>query len=262
MSKIIKLILLFGVLSITLICTSYKNKDGDKIRKVIISRNYPNIQPNGKIKYSDSRLTIYYCNEYEVYEFTSIQNFFTLNGEGKTINDSNRIVPEYFICKKKQNSGIIYSKVKDNSIDSYKKSVAKVDSIIYRVLFASLDLDSANFTLVESKSESLGILEEKYVPKMKSLKPESLIDTISFFFSKNMMDIDYSFSKKTDSLKNSKFIGYKARFLSKYYGNHPIKIDEIKLNLNMKKVPVDNKEFIISFIEHFKKDEHILNSQR
>lgn len=194
MSKTISLILLIGFLSITLICSSFKNKDGDKISKVIVSRNYPNIQPNGKIKYSDNNLNIYYCNEYEIYEYPSNQSFFTFNNKGQTTNDSNRIVPEYFICKKKQNSGIIYSKGKRG--DSFKKAVAKVDSIIYRVLFSSLDLDSTNLKLVESKNTSSGIIEEKYFPKQKLLKSTYNADTITFFFSKNMMDVYYSFLEK------------------------------------------------------------------
>ena len=262
MFKQLRLIVQFLFLSIILIFTSFKNKDIDNIKKVVVSRNYPNIQPNGKIKYSDNKLTIYYCNEYEVYEFQSNQGFFTFNSKGETTNDSNRIVPEYFICRKKQSSGIEYNRGKSYSIDSYKKNVAKVDSIVYRVLASSLDLDSTNLTMVESKNLSPVIIEEKYVPKQTVLKSTYNPDTISFFFSKNMVDIDYSFSKKTDSLKGAKFIGYKAHFISKYYGNHPIKIDEIKLNLEMKKVPMDDKEFILSLIEQFKKDEHLLGSKR
>lgn len=257
--KIFKLIVLLGVFPITLICTSYKIKEVDKISKIVISRNYPNIQPNGKIKYSDNNLSIYYCNEYEIYEYPSNQSFFTFNSNGETTNDSNRIVIEYFICKKNQNYGVIYSKGKGSSLSSYKKVVAKVDSIVYRVLVSSLDLDLTNLKLIESKSD-LGIVEEKYVPKIKLSNPVSLIDTISFFFTKNMMDVDYTFSKKTDSLKGTKFIGYKARFLSKFYGNYPVKIDEIQLNLEMKKAPVDNVEFILSLVKQFKKDkQHILN---
>ncbi len=254
-----KLILLLGVCPITLICMSYKIKEVDKISKIIISRNYPNVQPNGKIKYSENNLSIYYCNEYEIYEYPSNQSFFTFNSNGETTNDSNRIVIDYFICEKNQNFGIIYSRNKGSSLGSYKKVVAKVDSIVYRVLQSSLDLDSTNFKLIESKAD-LGVIEEKYVPKIKLSNPVSLIDTISFFFNKNMMDVDYTFSKKTDSLRKTKFIGYKARFLSKFYGNHPIKIDEIQLSLDMKKVPVNNREFILSFIKQFKKDkQHILN---
>ena len=262
MFKRIRLILQFLFLSIILFFTSFRKKDVDSFKKVVISRNYPNIQPNGKIKYSDNKFTIYYCNKYEVYEFQSNQSFFTFNSKGETTNDSNRVVPEYFICMKKQSSGIVYSRGKSYSMDSYKKTVAKVDSIIYRVLVSSLDLDSTNLRMVESKNLSTAIIEEKYVPKQMVLKSTYNPDTISFFFSKNMLDIDYSFSKRTDSLKGAKFIGYKAHFISKYYGNHPNKIDEIRLNLEMKKVQMDNKEFILSLIEQFKKDKHLLSSQR
>jgi hypothetical protein len=161
----------------------------------------------------------------------------------------------YFIYRKNNSKGIRYNSI--NELDSNK--IISVDSFIKKKgnpLGLKSIIENRNDSLVKKINfESDKTFIEKYVPRAKP--NESYCDTITFYYSKLMRPIQFSFSSYLDSLKDAKL--YKVclssnKMFSKQYSMMMPARDII---YEIREVKAADPDRLKILIEHYKQHEKL-----
>jgi hypothetical protein len=143
-----------------------------------------------------------------------------------------------------------YAYVFDTIKKQNNNKIVKVDSVLAKWTLHKfvLPLDSTRLNLVSTEvANNKGILHETYVGK-----PPYLTDTMHYYFTNNLKNVDYSLSPKIDSLKNSKL--FKVKIIS-YSGPRDSSFSNKRREYEFEIVKVDsieNCKFIRSLFEKFK----------
>lgn len=167
--------------------------------------------------------------------------------------ETNQPIPgtePFFLYKIGDSTGYFYT-----SRDfSAKPQVLNKDSLLTKKGFATdyrasfpLDNDSM-WQLLERKKFN----DELVIKYVNRLPTEAMFDTCIYYFSNKLNGVDYSFSKKLDSITGMKL--YKARFVysSQFSIDYNLTIPsrEFFFEMSMK---VPNKKMVTNMIERFKK---------
>lgn len=225
-------------------------------KKKIVLYTFPGSQKNGKLTYENFSFSIYHSDKYEIYEFPLTKTYRKVNNNVINI-DSITIKSQYLVTEKGNILGLFYS---DNRVNKVKK-----DSTISKYLsFKDISSDSLNnimrqFRLLTREKLQNGTIEEKYIPINPNDKALTIPDTLCTYFSDSMKDVDYSLSKMLDSLKRSKYVGFRGVFLSKKYPSITVQVPSVQIKLEMKEMPLDNEATILELMNKYKKDRHLLN---
>jgi hypothetical protein len=98
--------------------------------------------------------------------------------------------------------------------DSSKTEKLPVDSILFTRAY-NIKLDLHNIDLVESKIDrKAGTLLEKYIPNM--VHDENTFDSLYYYYSYKLRNINFSFSGQLDSVKNMKLYQIQLKYNKKY----------------------------------------------
>lgn len=174
---------------------SYKNQVG-----INLVFSYPIIQvvDNKTFFYKliDTIPIVYYKN-YRLYHLPKAR---ILETEDKVPNDNT-----YFLYQKDSSYGVEFK-----TTNKKFNNIIVVDSFLKERAFAGAILQNGpNDTLVEIIKSENGNLLEKYVPKENN---NNYFDSLFFYYTNDLKSIDFSFSKKMDSLKMMKF--FKVRLIN------------------------------------------------
>lgn len=253
--KIMILLSVFCSFRVSKILEYSQNLDEKILKKKIVSYTFPGSQKNGKLEYENFSFSIYHNDKYEIYEFPLTKSYRKINNNTVKI-DSIVVKSQYLVAERGNILGLFYS---DNSTKKVKK-----DSLISKYLsFKDISVDSLNtamklFRLITIEKLQNGTTEEKYVPINQNGTSPTIPDTLCTYFSDSMKDLDYSFSKTLDSLKKSKYVGFRGVFLSKRYPIITVEVPTVQTKLEMKEAPIDNEKIILKMIQQFETDKHLL----
>ena len=229
-------------------------KDGSLhiLKSIKVSSNVPIILSNGKLENETDSLILIYYDNYVLYKIPNVsetfQNILDKNGQLLSRKLTKRqIVYSYFFCKKTDVFGSFYDSI--NTQNGHKLSV---DSFLIRKGYFQNNLydniyNNVNDSLVESVRSGSAELVEKFITK--NIYDESYNDTTYLYYSTTLNNVQFTLSKKMDSLKHMKLV--KSRFIynetiSKKY-SFPLPARE--LWLMVEQIPIRDESEIISFIE-------------
>ena len=185
-------------------------------------------------------ISIFYYSDYLIYRLSPTVRFET----GEKVKGTE----PYFIYNKKNKLGLLFSSLEDST----QGITYPVDSFLINRALKGKDLDipvDSLWSLIGVVKGKDGILIEKY----GSIKPgdEMTIDSIYYYYSKKMIKVEYSFSKKLDSVNRMKL--FKARFLfnSKYSSSNKIVLPKRELSLEMREEIASDSKEILSLVKKF-----------
>ncbi|MEO8171685.1 MAG: hypothetical protein ABI581_01330 [Sediminibacterium sp.] len=186
-------ILLFVLGTINCSSQSSNNQGVSIVKRFPISYN-PN-QKNTTASYITDTISIFTIDNYLVYRTSPIQNFNTV----KNLTGTEPL----FVLKKGDSVGYWFQTVNDSS-NGYKLNA---DSFVTASGFKQSDLDFPKESYGYTKSVFFqdiqsGLRIEKFIPAHKTQEGEP--DTLTFCFSSRFPKVDYTFSKKLDSLYGMK----------------------------------------------------------
>jgi len=149
-------------------------------------------------------IAIVYYNNYILYHLPKKRVFET---DVKMKNQDS-----YFLQQRDSSYGFLFE---SESMNLSRR--VNADSFLKRKAFAGIKLENGpNDTLIEAINNYQGILLEKYTPKQNS---HSNFDTLIFYYANDFKSIDFSFSKKMDSLKQLKL--FKVRLINNQSFSYP-----------------------------------------
>lgn len=194
-----------------------------------------------KIALLKDTISIFYYSDYMVYRLLPTAKWET----GENIKGTE----PYFIYKKGDSCGILFNSLTDSSYGI----VCRMDSFLFNRALRGKDLEipvDTLWSITEVKKENAGILIEKYGPKREG--DEASVDSIYYYYSKRMNKVQYSFSKKLDSIRGMKLFKFRLIFNSKFSKSHNYVLPKREISFEIREeVPPDDKE-ILSLIKKYR----------
>jgi hypothetical protein len=223
---------------------SYTCSKKNHLRTVGLFFSYPlsfyKEKDETKIYNFKDTILIFYYSDYILYRLSPTIKFET----GEKVSGTE----PYFIYDKNNEFGFLFTSL----IDSSKGTKFLVDSFLANRGIRGRDFDipvDSLWTLTEVIKSKENVFLEKY----GSLKQgdETTIDSIYYYYSKDMNKVEYSFSKKLDSIRGMKL--FKARFLynERISTSNEIILPKRELSFEMIEEHVPNPKKIIEFIKKF-----------
>jgi hypothetical protein len=208
----------------------------------IISEN--NIQANGdSVFYLNTFFRVYYYKDFIVYSYPYQ---FDSTDNGKVILDEQRIA--YFILQKDSLYGYHFDTKPYHIMPNDARLPA--DSMRFRLNNANYD----TFSLMKPDSsyvtEDKTLTEIYYHPKKQ---PGAVSFAYCFSFSKTFPQMGVTFGRKLENQKRMKLYKVKIYTSGGYSEEHKTKIPRMEVSMEIKVIPVENKDEIFSFIARYKK---------
>jgi hypothetical protein len=239
---------------ILLYCGVTKRDNSPQMRVINLIHHLQLVNTDdGKLLDLIDTLNIFYNGDIIIYAVPHSRETSNLTFDKKGNQNNEKLLKRetlytYFIYKKNDSLGFKY----DSISDSRKKEFA-VDSFLNLKAFRNAVFYSKNDSLIETISKAgSNILIEKYIPKIKY--DESYNDTTYFYFTDKLTNIDYSFSRELDSIKNLKLVKVRFIFNPVPKGLYPFGIPRRELLFEIKEVSLNNPDEILNLFTKFKKD--------
>ncbi|MDP4263335.1 MAG: hypothetical protein Q8941_12485 [Bacteroidota bacterium] len=201
-TKAVSKVVLVAILILLNGCHSLQRTEtmGKKISLVV---NYPVIMINDGV-HSDvhffnlrDTVFIFYYGRYILYRLPGTRKFET----DEKIAGSE----PWFIYRKQSAQGYLFTSISDST----RGMKLPADSFLHNRAFAGASFDiSTSDSLVERSGNKNTLVEKYFCNKSNN---ENYPDSFYFYFSDNFKNIDYTFSRKLDSLRKMKL--YKVRIL-------------------------------------------------
>ena len=187
-------------------------------------------------------ILIFYYSDYILYRLSGTKKFET----GENI----RGTEPYFIFNKKNKSGFLFSSLKDSGTGTK----FPIDSFLANRGMRGKDfevpVDSA-WSLAEVIKDKENNILEKYALIRQG--DETSIDSIYYYYAKKMNDIEYSFSKKLDSIKAMKLYKIRMLYNERFSPSNNMTLPKRDILFEIRTEAVSNSKEIIDFIEKFQK---------
>ena len=186
-------------------------------------------------------ILVFYYSDYLVYRLLPTAKWET----GEKIKGTE----PYFIYNKRDSCGILFNSLTDSSYII----TCRIDSFLFNRAFRGKDLDipvDSLWSVMEVKKENDGILIEKYGSTKQG--NEMSVDFIYYYYSKKMNKVQYSFSKKLDSISGMKLFKFRLIFNSKFSKSHNDVLPKREISCEIREeAPPDVKE-ILSLIKKYR----------
>ena len=220
----------------------------NSIKKVEFIFSYPLIQiTEGKIFFSNLKDTIciFYYHNYILYRLPTRKSFET----GENIAGTER----YFLYKKNDVYGLFF-KTKNDMIGTK----APVDSFLVNDGMQGMDFERPSDSLWKfiGQVKDKGIVLEKYAALKQG--SEVSLDSIYYYYSKKLENVEYSFSKHLDSLANMKLFKVRLLINQKYSPRYNLTLPKREFLFEIKETPVSNTENLIQIFERSKKIDSLI----
>ncbi|HKO80954.1 MAG TPA: hypothetical protein VJU78_11190 [Chitinophagaceae bacterium] len=230
-----------------------KGGNWDAVRSIKLSYKLELAFDGQLVSIADSPIIYYYKNRV-LYQINHPYNnsYVKFDTSGNIISE--QLIKEgvrfsYFIYEKDSVYGLSY-----DSIDAPNCQRYLVDSFL-RTKFSAQEVmfDNTDDSLVLLNTDTINYdLFEKYIPKIKP--DETYPDSGYYYYSDKLKGINYSFSKKIDSLKKMKLCKVKFIYNPIPKGSNPFETPRREFQFEIKEIPVANPKEILAFFErHLKK---------
>jgi len=243
-NKLIATIKTLGVLIVAIIifssCAIIHKSEGLKRINMIV--NYPVVIMNdgvhSTVNFFNLKDTIWilYYNNTVLYRLSGTRNMET---DKKILGTET-----WFIFSKKATHGFLFYSLTDSS----KGLKLPVDSFLNNRAYANANFDVPADSLYR-KIENGDDTVEKYFTQARH--NDNYPDSMYYYFTNTLKNIDYSFSRKLDSAKSMKL--YKVRLLynESFSPSYKITLPKREFLFEIKEEAIDNSKEIINFFDRF-----------
>jgi len=242
MSKIIVFVVIL-ILSKGSFHSCNRKLNNHNIRCVNYSTSGPIVFSDGSMVDFKTFFNVYYYEDLVMYQFPY---YFDSTYDGKSIlNKQER--NNFFVYNRDSTWGYNYNPL--NELQNNRR--VKVDSMMRQTGLQSSNFDGiAKLQPVFSQFDTnTGILKETYAPSKEEHKAK---DTIYFYFTSKLKDVDLSFSKKLDSIKKMKLFKIHLLFNGDYDEERKMTLPKTEVDYEIKEIPFENKEKIAGYFKLYK----------
>ena len=194
-----------------------------------------------KIALLKDTISVFYYSDYLIYRLLPTVKWET----GENIKGTE----PYFIYTERDSCGILFNSLTDSACSI----ICRIDSFLFNRAFRGEDLDipvDSLWSITEVKKENGEILIEKYGSTKQG--DEMTVDSIYYYYSRKMNRVQYSFSKKLDSISGMKLFKCRLIFNSKFSKSHNGVLPKREISFEIREeVPPDEKE-ILSLIKKYR----------
>lgn len=179
------------------------------IIKYQLEYTIPIIKDDGSVFILNNKIQVLQKNSFVLYR---LPYFYTLEKDNNLLKDETRY--SIFVFRKGSKFGDYY---KDDSTGSSVKR-ENVDSVLIQRAFSTMDFYIPELLNLIKRSKDADVITQIYVPKKK--EEELGYDSIFVFYNRQAVGIDYSLSKKIDTIANYKLYKFNiicSPFYSKKY---------------------------------------------
>jgi len=216
---------------------------------IIANLDFVTVDKGEFIHVEDSFKVLYY-QDMVLYQVPQIYEVTQAVVRNDTIEEkiiSSEIRYKYFVYNATSPFGYKY-----DSLSAQTHDLFSIDSFLSSKAYAKFNFyDKANDTLVETIiDQKTKIVTEKYLPRIKY--DETYADSSYRFFTDHQLNVDFSFSKYLDSIKNKKLFKVVFVYNSIPKGKYPFDVPRRSFVFEMKKTQFINAKEIINFLERVK----------
>ncbi|PXY41633.1 hypothetical protein DMB65_06695 [Flavobacterium cheongpyeongense] len=216
------------IVSLILILFSFSiyslTKKKNKYEKIKIKYNLPFVKSNGDVGNVTDSLSIIYKGNNIIYEIP----YYYYSKKKETLGRTKTIF-KYFVYQNGSELGTWF-----DSINAPNKKTEKIINIHKeKTILSPPDLfDETNDVLINTIRNKEGYTTiETYIPKFK--KDLTYPDTMKVYYKNRLKNIDYSLSKKLDSLKKLKVFKIRFIFNTKLTKDYPYRTQNKELNISI-----------------------------
>jgi hypothetical protein len=209
---------------------------------------------SGFINTADTIIVCYY-KDYVMYQMPVVH--FNTNMAFDRNKDSREeslskpmMTMRYLVHKRNENVGLVYGSFLGKATNKFR-----VDSFLSKTWIFGFrhmyEVDMENDTLVRRDRRN-GFLIEVFRPKVKF--DASFNDSAYYYYSKNLRNADFSFSKALDSSRNMKLFKIEVVYNENPKGANVYERSKKKFLFQMAEVPVQNEGDIRGLFERYMKE--------
>lgn len=227
----------------------FKTANSSKVKKIDFFTSLPIVSKSGELSKMEHTVSVYWYNDYMFYEVSS----YFIKSMDNEITSQDTIY-KYFIFKQNEKTGFWYDSLKSDKISK----IFSVDSFyLDNTALKGLKIyDKENDSLISKVQNKNYVLEEKYISKIKP--DETYCDTTIFYYSKQLKNINYSFSKELDSLNKSKIFKVRLVYNKGKSNQYGIVMPQRELLFEFKEANVTNEKAIIDFVNRHERNRKVL----
>jgi hypothetical protein len=215
-----------------------KTSKNDDFKAVALMISYPYINgQTGNVTDLRDTIRIYYSKNLICYKLPSVKKFET----NETIQNSN----SYFVFEQGDSTGYFFTTDttgKKISVDSFLKA---------KGFLTNFELPQQDTWSMAEKKSSRSYEQIFYSEKNLG---ENVPDSLCYYFDERFNDLNYSFSKKLDSLKGMKFYKFRIVYNAEFSGK--LKIRNRAYLFEIQPDDVTDKHKIVALFEKFKSIQH------
>ncbi len=233
-------------------CSAIKKNSNQPLKTITIVANYDFVMvDNGSFIHVEDSFIVSYYQDLILYHVPYTYEVTKPTVRNDTIEEkiiSSEIRYKYFIYKAGRSTGYKY-----DSLNALSNRLFSVDSFLAAKAFAkSKFYDNENDTLIEATTDQkTKVFAEKYIPRVKY--DETYPDSSYMYFNDHKLkNIEFTFSKYLDSVKNKKL--FKVIFIHNPIpkGKCLFEVPRRNLIFEMKETQLKKSTEIIDFFERVK----------
>jgi hypothetical protein len=200
-----------------------------------------------KIHYIRDTIALFYINEYILYRLPAVVDFKT--GQNVTGTEP------FFVYKRGANRGRLYTSLNDSS----KGSRINIDTFILQNVRKIKDVDTPPDSLWSLTEEREIDNEDLRVEKFSLIKKsnELLFDSVLFYYSRSMRNIEFSLSPKLDKEKKSKLCQVFLVYNEGYSPSQKRNLPKHEFRFGIERILPGKTDYLRELIEKSKRDEVI-----
>ena len=198
-----------------------------------------------KIYNIQDTIRIFYYGDYVLYQLSASRKF-----------ETDEIIAgteQFFIFKRDNKYGFLIPSIGNSALETK----FQVDSFLSNRGMKGKDFDllpDSSWSLIDETKDKESNVIERYAP----IKPgdEASIDSIYYYYTRKMNDVQYSLSKKLDSVKSMKLFKVRMIYNEKFSKPKKITLPRREVLFEIRKIQPKDPEKINGLFERF------LNQQR
>jgi hypothetical protein len=236
----LSILMLFSISNFN--CTTTLKSQKTDLKLVKLKFNLPIVSLNGELHNINDSLFIYFSDSVILYKVLETHPLEEQVGIIKSEPNYS-----YFLYKEKAKYGYKFKSLNDSGF--LKLSV---DSFLLEKAFNAFEgykfYNKTNDSMVNSFENINGVVMHTYVPK--KMYDDSYSDTTFLYFTHNLKNSKYTFSKYLDDSMKLKLFKIRLLYKKKYSDTYKITLPQRELLFEMKEDSVINKAEITRFIQN------------
>ena len=235
--------MMISVVSFIIFNSCAGERTDQKIRGVNVFYHLPVVKQDGSIMDIDTYYDVFFSGDLIMYKYVYRYDS-SINGRVMLYEDRNN----FFVFHKDSLYGYIYD---PNPYHIFPDRRLPVDSVLKKNSFESTRFDTlSNLKPDTTYTDKEGNLLKIYIPSEPKTDPSRFV--LYFYYNKNLVGINETFSKKMDNLPDMKLCKIKILANEVYDEMYKMSFPKREIYYEMKEIPSFNQKMVAEYFDKYK----------